>query len=310
MFSRIFDRPRFAPAAVIIGYSLLIVAILLCIAAPALSQVNLGRIDGTVTDQTGGAIVGASVTVTDVARGVTRSLTTDSAGAYSAPNLTPGTYTIHVAFSGFKAVDRQDVLVQVGEDIRVDVALQPGEQTQTVTVTGEPPAVNTTNAQLGGTIENQTAVDLPIAGRTFLFLLNYRPGILTKPGAGGGIIQYSNGMRPEYNVYVFDGLADTNSFGAAGPLNIGFIAGGPDESVILTLDAVQEFNLVENPKAEYGWRPGAQVNIGLKSGTNSLHGTAFALGRDTALDTRNPFASSKAPTQFENFGATFGGPIR
>ena len=158
-----------------------------------------------------------------------------------------------------------------------------------MTVTGEPPAINTTNSQLGGTIESEAATDLPIAGRTFLFLLNYRPGVLTKPGAGGGIIQYSNGLRPEYNVYDFDGLADTNSYGAAGPLNIGYIAGGPDESVILTIDAVQEFNLVENPKAEYGWRPGVQVNIGLKSGTNDPHGSGFALGRDTALDTRNPF---------------------
>ena len=292
------------------GQVLPVIVAVLLFSLPAFSQVNLGRIDGTVTDQTGGAIVGATVTVTDVARGVTRTLMTDSAGAYSAPNLTPGTYTVHVEFAGFKSIDRQDVAVGVGQDIRVDASLQPGEQSQTVTVTGEPPAINTTNSQLGGTIESEAATDLPIAGRTFLFLLNYRPGVLTKPGAGGGIIQYSNGLRPEYNVYDFDGLADTNSYGAAGPLNIGYIAGGPDESVILTIDAVQEFNLVENPKAEYGWRPGVQVNIGLKSGTNDPHGSGFALGRDTALDTRNPFFAQKAPTQFENFGGTFGGAIK
>lgn len=277
---------------------------------PIFAQVNLGRIDGTITDQSGAAIVGATVTVTDVQRGVARTLTSDSVGAYSAPNLIPGTYSVHAEDPGFMSVDRRDIVVEVGQDIRVDISLQPGQQTQTVTVTGEPPPVNTTNAQLGGEITSQTATDLPVAGRTFLFLLNYQPGILTKPGAGGGIIQYTNGLRPEYNVYVFDGLADTNSYGAAGPLNIGFIAGGPDESVILTLDAVQDFNLVENPKAEYGWRPGGQVNIGLKSGTNQLHGTAFALGRDTGLDTRNPFFSAPAPTEFENYGATVGGPIK
>ncbi len=287
---------------------LALVALLL--SAPAFSQVNLGRIGGTVTDQTGGAILGATVTVTDVERGVTRTLATDSTGSYAAPNLTPGTYTVRAEFKGFKSIDRQDVAVQVGQDVRIDLSLQPGEQTQTVTVTGEQPELNTTNAQLGGTITNETATDLPIAGRTFLYLLNYRPGIATKPGAGGGLIQYSNGMRPDYNIYVFDGLADVNSWGTAGPLNIGFQAGGPDESVILSVDAVQEMNLVENPKAEYGWRPGAQISIGLKSGTNTTHGTAFALGRDTSLDTANPFTRQVAPTIFEQFGGTLGGAIK
>jgi len=287
-----------------------IAAVMLMACAPALAQVNLGRIGGTITDQSGGAIVGAMVTVTDVERGVARTLTTDAAGAYSAPNLTPGTYTVHVEFQGFRALERKDIAVAVGQDVRMDLTLQPGEQTQTVTVTGEPPAVNTTNAQLGGEIDTAAATDLPIAGRTFVFLLNYRPGMLTKPGAGGGIVSYTNGLRPEYNVWVFDGLADTNSYGAAGPLNIGFIAGGPDESVILPIDAVQDFNLVENPKAEYGWRPGGQVNMGLKSGTNMLHGTAFALGRSTDMITRNPFFTAPPPTEFENFGATVGGPIK
>src|SRR5581483_4752593 len=112
------------------------VAVLL-FCAPAQAQVNLGRIDGTITDQSGAAIVGATVTVTDVARGVSRNLTTDTAGAYSAPNLTPGSYTVHTEYAGFKAVNRQDIVVEVGQDIRVDISMQPGEQTQTVTVTGE-----------------------------------------------------------------------------------------------------------------------------------------------------------------------------
>ena len=93
-------------------------------------------------------------------------------------------------------------------------------------------------------------------------------------------------------------------------MNIGFIAGGPDESVILPVDAVQDFNLVENAKAEYGWRPGGQVNMGLKSGTNTLHGTAFALGRSTGMITRNPFFTAKPDTEFENYGATGGGAIK
>src|SRR5437899_150759 len=84
------------------------------------AQGNTGRIDGSITDQTGGAIVGAKVTVTDIERGVARPLTTDTAGAYSAPNLIPGTYTIHVDFPGFRSVDRRDVVLEVGQEIRVD----------------------------------------------------------------------------------------------------------------------------------------------------------------------------------------------
>jgi len=278
--------------------------------APLMAQVNQGKIGGTISDQSGGAIVGATVNVTDVERGVTRALTTDASGAYSAPNLTPGNYTIHVEFAGFRPLDRKDIVVAVGQDVRIDATLQPGDQTQTVTVSGEPPPVNTTNAQLGGEIEASAATDLPVAGRTFIFLLNYRPGMLTKPGAGGGNVAFTNGLRAEWNVFVFDGLADTNSYGTAGPLNIGYIAGGPDQSVILPVDTVQDFNLVENAKSEYGWRPGGQVNIGLKSGTNQTHGTAFALGRSTDMITRNPFFTAKPPTSFENYGATVGGAIK
>ena len=283
---------------------------LLMICLPVCSQVNLGRIGGTITDQTGGAIAGATVTVLDVERGVPRTLTTDDAGAYTAPNLIPGGYTVRVEAKGFNTIERKDLDVGVGQDVRVDLTLKPGETNAVITVTGEMPAINTTNAQLGGIIENQTIEDLPVAGRTFLYLLNYRPGVQTKPGAGGGIIQYTNGIRAEYNLYVFDGLPDSNPYNSAGPINIGFIAGGPDESVILPLDAVQEFNTVENPKAEYGWRPAAQISMGLKSGTNSIHGTAFATGRNQDLAAKNPFFSYKPSTAFEQFGATVSGPIK
>jgi hypothetical protein len=110
---------------------------------PAFSQLNLGRVWGAVTDQTGGAVAGATVTIIDVARGASRPLTVDSSGEYNAPSLTPGTYTVRVEAKGFKTVERQNVEVGVGEEIRVDLSLQPGEQNQTVTVTGEIPLVNT-----------------------------------------------------------------------------------------------------------------------------------------------------------------------
>ena len=118
------------------------------------SQGNFGRILGTVTDQSGGVIAGATVTVIDTQRGVSRTLTTDEAGEYNAPTLIPGTYTVRVEAKGFKTIERQNVVLEVGKEVRVDLTLQPGEQTQTVTVTEAIPLVETTNATLGGTLEN------------------------------------------------------------------------------------------------------------------------------------------------------------
>src|SRR5216684_2796831 len=117
--------------------------LLLCI--PALPQGSSGRIVGTVTDANGGAITGATVTILDTQRGTSRPLTTDESGSYNAPNLTPGAYKVRAEFKGFTAIERQNVVLEVGQEIRVDMTLQPGEQTQTITVTEQVPLVETTN---------------------------------------------------------------------------------------------------------------------------------------------------------------------
>jgi hypothetical protein len=290
-----------------------ITACLVCL--PLFSQTNQGRIEGTVLDQTGGVIAGAMVTVTDVARGVARALVTDSAGAYSAPNLVPSTYTVRAEAKGFKVVEHTNVLVQVGEDIRVDLTLQAGEQTQTVTVTAEVPAVETTNATLGGALSNQTINDLPLNGRDFTRLIQLRPGVVSYPG-GGDHADSTNGQTANMGVYLLDGLLNYTPINGGGALNYRYQAGG--SSTILPIDAIQEFNVQENPKAEYGWAIGAITNVGLKSGTNGIHGTAYAFGRDDAWDARNFFnpptqsngtPNPKTPVTLEQFGATAGGPI-
>src|SRR5205814_9677434 len=125
---------------------------------------------------------GATVTVIDVARGVTRSLVTDGAGQYVALNVTPGTYTIRAEIKGFRTVEHSGVLVEVGQNIRVDLVAQPGEQTQTVTVTGEVPAINATDATMGGTVSNEAINSLPLNGRNFQRLLQLRPGVVTPVG--------------------------------------------------------------------------------------------------------------------------------
>ena len=278
-------------------------AALLLLSLPSFAQLNYGRIFGAVTDQTGGAIVGAAVTVLDVARGINHPVTTDGAGEYSAASLLPGMYTVRAEAKGFKIEERQNIAVAVGQDLRVDLSLQPGEQNQTITVTGELPLMQTTNAQLGETIENQELADLPLNGREFEKLMIYRPGV-----RANGLDISVNGNRTDNNGWLFDGIDDINHLSASGP-----IVGGQqnfDEATILPIDMIQEVNVVEQPKAEYGWKPSTSVSVGLKSGTNGVHGTAFADGRDTPMDSRNQFLAHKVVDNLEQFGGTVGGPIK
>jgi len=294
--------------------------LLLCL--PAFSQGSFGRILGTVTDQSGGVVSGATVTVIDTERGINRTLTTDDAGAYNAPNLTAGNYTVRVEAKGFKKLERQGVTIEVGHEVRVDVTVQPGEQNQTVTVTEAVPLVETTNATQGGTLENADIVDLPLNGRDYQNLLGLRPGVMLQPG-GGPWTQSTNGVRPDESVWLIEGIINSNFFDGRPVINMP--SPFTDGATIMPVDAIQEFNLMENPKAEYGWKAGAIVNVGIKSGTNSLHGDAYAFGRYQAWDARNVFnvanpisgcaivvsgSCEQTPAQLEQFGAVVGGPIK
>ena len=227
-----------------------------------------------MTDPSGAAVAGASVVVTDVQRGTSRALTTDDSGGYAAPDLQPGTYKIRVEAKGFKTSERPNVVIEVATDVRADFALQTGQVTETVVVQEEVPLVNTTSSTLGGTLSNQEINDLPLNGRNYENLLQLRPGVMRYPG-GGFSTTSTNGLRAEDNAYFVEGLFNSEPFSGQGIINGAGIAG--DSATILPIDAIQEFNVQENPPAEYGWKPGAIVNVGLKSGTNSLHGTAFAL---------------------------------
>src|ERR1700736_5851281 len=281
---------------------------LVCV--PLFSQGNQGRITGTVTDKSGGVVAGTTVTVKDVERGVTRTLTTGDSGEYNAPNLLPGTYAVRAEAKGFKVVERQNILLEVGKDVRMDLSLQPGEQSQTIMVTGEPPMVETTNATLGGTLSNETINDLPLNGRNYINLLTLRPGMTVYAG-GGNFTRSANGTRAEDIGYLLDGLRNDDPFTGSSVLNAAIPAG--DASTSLPIDAIQEFNTEQNPKAEYGWKPGAIVNAGIKSGTNAIHGTAFAFGRNTGMDARNFFDAAplpKAPIGLEQYGASLGGAIK
>jgi hypothetical protein len=280
------------------------------ICRPLFSQGNEGRILGNITDQSGGVIAGATVAVTDVDRGISRMLITDTAGEYNAPNLIPGAYTVRAQATGFRTIERQNILLEVGHEVRVDLRLQPGATTETITVTAAPPMVETTNATLGGTLSNQTINDLPLNGRNYENLLQYRPGIVIFPG-GGMNSKSTNGLRPEDNVFLLDGMNDDEPYTGLSIVNGDTLAG--DASTIIPIDAIQEFKTEVNPRAEYGWKPGGVINLGVKSGTNGLHGTAYAYGRDTSFDARNFFnyaPTPKTPVQLEQYGGTIGGRIK
>jgi Carboxypeptidase regulatory-like domain/TonB dependent receptor len=282
---------------------------LLLFSVSGLAQSTTGRILGTLTDQSGAAVAGATVVVTDIQRGTSRTVTTDESGYYALPDLPPGTYKLHAEVRGFKTVERTSVQIEVATDVRADFSLQPGQVSETVTITEEVPLLNTTSATLGGTLSNKEINDLPLNGRNYENLLQLRPGVVRYPG-GGFSTTSTNGLRAEDNAYFIEGLFNSEPFSGQGIINGAGIAG--DSATILPIDAIQEFNVQENPPAEYGWKPGAIMNVGLKSGTNLLHGTAFAFGRDGAMDTRNYFNASPAPKTsrtLEQFGGSLGGAI-
>lgn len=280
---------------------------LLCL--PMFSQGSLGSIQGGVFDSSGGTIAGANVTVTDVARGTSRTLTADEAGKYTAPALTAGTYSVRAEFAGFRSLQRDNVLVEVGANVRVDLTLVPGEQTQTITVTEEVPAIDTTSATLGGTVSNQSIQSLPLNGRNFLRLLELRPGVVSRPGDGSGSSS-SNGRRLGADVLLVEGITQFDMATSNSLINGTGKGGFSDASNMLPLDAIQEFNTQQNASAEYGWRDGSVVNVGIKSGTNALHGSGYGFYRDPeTTDAANYFSGKVNNARMEQFGGTVGGRI-
>ena len=296
-------------AAIRIALLIIVIFTGCLLSLPAMAQSTAGRVLGSITDSTGASVAGATVVITDVQRGTSRTLATDDAGAYAAPDLTPGTYKIHVEAKGFKSVERPSVVIEVATDVRADFALQTGQVSETVVVNEDVPLLNTTSSTLGGTLSNQEINDLPLNGRNYENLLQLRPGVMRYPG-GGFSTTSANGLRAEDNAYFVEGLFNSEPYSGQAIINGSGIAG--DSATILPIDAIQEFNLQQNPPAEYGWKPGAVVNVGLKSGTNRIHGTAFGFGRDGVMDARNYFNDDPNPKltrTLEQFGGSLGGPI-
>jgi hypothetical protein len=272
-------------------------------------QSQQGRIVGRVTDASGAVIPNAKVVITEIATGLSRTLQTNAAGDYFAPNLNPGVYSVTVEAPSFGKVARSGIRLEVATNLQLDFSLKPGSVSESVQVTGEQPMVDTVSDTLGGTLTNKAINELPLQGRDFQNLLMLRPGVQRTPG-GGMLSITSNGLRTTQNNFMVDGADSNDIYYGDTVVNGAGVMGTPASH--LPLDAIQEFNDQQNQGSEFGWKPGAVVNIGLRSGTNDLHGTAYYFNRNSAYDARNYFSPPPNPVPALNlheFGASLGGHI-
>jgi hypothetical protein len=273
-------------------------------------QTSQGRILGTIVDSSGAVVAAARITVTNTATNLSRTLTTTGSGDYVAPNLDPGTYTVEAEARGFKKALSTPVLLEVSRDVRVDLKLEPGAMTETVTVSTEGALADTTDTALNGVLSNKAISELPVQGRDFQNLLELHPGVQRTAGGGFHSVT-SNGNRPDDNNFFIDGADDNDAYYGETVVNDAGIAGTP--ASFLPLDSIQEFNTQEGPSADYGVKPGVVMNIGIKSGTNDIHGSAYYFHRNVAFDARNYFNPTPQPASallMHEFGASLGGPIK
>ena len=286
-----------------------VLVLILTLAAGLLGQTYQGTIVGTVKDQSGAVVPGATVIITDVGKGTSRQLQTNSVGDYNAPNLEPGLYTLTAESKGFQKLAKSNIRLEVARSIRIDFDLLPGAEDQMVQVTEDVPLIDLTTATLEGTFTNNAIVSLPLQGRDWQNLVTLRPGIQRR--AGGGFLSISsNGNRVEDNNYIVDGIDANDAYYGDTVINGAGVQGTPSSH--LPIDAIQEFNVQESPEADYGWKPGAIVQLGIKSGTNDIHGTAYYFHRNSALDARNYFNPKPDPMsalRMHQYGASVGGPL-
>jgi hypothetical protein len=294
-------------------FAVLIAVILGGIAA--IGQTSQGRISGRVTDASGAVVSKAKVTITNTARGTERTLETNEAGDFVAPSLDAGSYRVAAEAAGFKKAV-STVVVEVSRDVRVDLRLEPGAVSEVIEVTGTGNQVDTVDSTLNGVITNKAVNELPLQGRDFQNLLALHPGVQRDPGGGFHSVT-SNGLRPDENNFIIDGATDNDAYWGETVMNDAGISGTPAST--LPLDAIQEFNTQEHPQADFGEKPGVVVNIGLKSGTDQIHGTSYYFHRNAEFDARNYFDHTLDPLTLQpakpaalllhQFGASLGGPI-
>jgi hypothetical protein len=285
-------------------------ALLLCVLVLTLSSQAFGQnatVVGTVTDPSGAAVANATVTITHTETGKVYHLATNSDGQYVAPDLPIGHYNIKVEASGFKAAEQKGVVLQVGDRTRLDYQMSLGGASETITVEANAVQVQTDSGEVSNVITDQQVSQLAVNGRSIYQLAQLTPGASSQingyvntPVGGDSNVEF-NGMRQNHNIYLLDGGEDDDRGGAGGM------------SIAPSTDAIAEFRaLTSNYSADYGLSSAATMTMVLKSGTSTLHASAWEFNRNDALDARgffNPAPNKIAKLRLNVFGFNVGGPV-
>src|SRR5229473_2202644 len=282
----------------------LMIAAALVLLPTAQAQSTGGRIRGTVTDATGGSVAGAKVTIINAATGSQRDTETGSNGDYIFLEVPVGTYEVQVNQTGFKQYVRKGIVLDLNEVLGLDITLVVGGTTEVVEVTGAAPLVDTTSTQLGAVVGERAVSQLPLAQRNTYQLLQLQPGVQSQVGLDtvygsdrAGVVSV-NGGRGRDNNFTVNGGDGNDQF-----------AGLP--AIQPSPDAISEFRVLTNTfDAEYGRNSGAVVNVVTKSGTNDIHGSTYEFFRNKGLNAKGFFDTQKLDYMQNQFGVTFGGPVR
>ena len=284
------------------------------LAAASSAQQITGTIIGTVVDQTGSLVSTATVKATNVATGFSRTIHTDAAGAYRIEYLPVGSYTVSSEAAGFKKFVQENLVLTVDQVQTLNVSLSVGATDQTITVTEAPPAVNTSSAELGRTIQPDEILGLPLVNRNAYAELSLTAGVQSNSASAqsnpSGTPNFQIGV-PSTQVIVnggIDGGVPTVSYYLDGGINMTGLRnyGNP----LPNPDALQEFRVETNDfAAQYGRMSGAVVTAITRSGTNKFHGSLFEFNRNTDFNATPWNSTLNPPYHRNNFGGTFGGPV-
>jgi hypothetical protein len=288
------------------GFMLSLFLLLISLAS---AQLYTGSIAGTVTDPSGAVISGAKVAAVDQEKGYSFTATTDAQGHYLLRQLPPGKYSVSVEAANFQGEKKQDVILAVNQNASVDFSLKVGPAVQVVDVKAEAVELQTQDAVTGQVVDRKFVNDLPLIGRGVLDLAYLTPGITEVDTDCQGCMAnnfISNGSRNATADILLDGVSSTNF-----EQNSGILA----PTYIPSVDAVEEFKVEQsNFSAEFGFTGSTVVNVLTRSGSNEFHGTLYEFLRNDKLDANDWFSNlngdPRAPLRLNDFGGTFGGPIR
>ena len=298
----------------VLGSLLYLVAILLLSLSSTVVQAQtstVGNINGTVRDPQGAGVPKTDVVLKEERTGFTRTVKTDENGFYSAPSLPIGIYTVSVSPQGFKKTTNTGVELHVSESLVINLTLQIGEVTETVTVTGETPQLDTTGGKVSSLVSEKQVKELPLNGRNYAALVTTIPGV--SPGEGGNFAVRGTGLDSHVDMSVNGNQSNGNLWTVDGVNNMD-VGSNATLLVFPSIDSIQEFRVERNSfSAEFGQAQGAVINLITKGGSNQYHGTAFEFLRNDALNATDFFLNSarqpKQKLRYNNFGFNFNGPI-